>query len=138
MKTPFEGGCMCGQARYVCTAEPVMMGNCHCTDCQKFTGAAYFPGTAVPADAITVTGEVKFYEITADSGATVARGFCPECGTSVISTTTSAPSLRILSALTMDDPAQFQPTMNFYCDSMQPWHEARGDLPRFPGAPEFS
>ena len=47
MKTPFSGGCACGAIRYSCAAEPLYMGNCHCRDCQRATGSAYFAAVIV-------------------------------------------------------------------------------------------
>ncbi len=41
MKVPFTGGCLCGTIRYKCSAEPIVMGNCHCRDCQGGTGSAF-------------------------------------------------------------------------------------------------
>jgi hypothetical protein len=38
MKLPITGGCVCGAIRYECTAEPLMMGNCHCRDSQRVSG----------------------------------------------------------------------------------------------------
>ncbi|MFN6531118.1 hypothetical protein [Nostoc sp. ChiSLP03a] len=32
MKVPFTGGCLCGTIRYKCSAEPIVMGNCHYRD----------------------------------------------------------------------------------------------------------
>ena len=37
------GGCMFGAVRYECKAQPAFMANCHCRDCLRATGAAYFP-----------------------------------------------------------------------------------------------
>ena len=47
MPVPFEGGCACGAIRYSCAGKPHYMGNCHCRDCQRATGAAYFPAIVV-------------------------------------------------------------------------------------------
>jgi len=36
MKTPFTGGCAYGAFRYECTAEPLAMFQCHCSDAQPW------------------------------------------------------------------------------------------------------
>ena len=36
---PQVGGCMCGALRYEVNAAPVMIYNCHCTNCQKISTA---------------------------------------------------------------------------------------------------
>jgi hypothetical protein len=43
MKVPFTGGCACGAIRYECNAEPIMMGKCHCRDCQHISGGPFVP-----------------------------------------------------------------------------------------------
>ncbi len=80
MKTPFTGGCMCGSVRYECVTEPIFMGNCHCLDYQRATGTAFAATILVPYDVVTITGDVKYYEVTGDSGKLISRGFCPNCG----------------------------------------------------------
>ena len=40
MAAPFTGGCACGAVRYECSAEPLMMGNCHCRDFLRATGVS--------------------------------------------------------------------------------------------------
>src|SRR5271169_7134651 len=35
MPQKLSGGCACGAIRYECDADPVIMMNCHCRDCQK-------------------------------------------------------------------------------------------------------
>ena len=49
MANNFTGGCLCGQVRYECSADPFFMGNCHCRDCQKSSGGAYEPDIGLPA-----------------------------------------------------------------------------------------
>lgn len=80
MKIPFTGGCLCGAVRYECSARPVFMGNCHCRDCQRTTGTAYVAAVLVPREAVAITGEVKQFDVKADSGQTFSRRFCPDCG----------------------------------------------------------
>ena len=57
MPVPFEGGCACGAIRYSCAGKPHYMGNCHCRDCQRATGTAYFPAIVVKtSDFSIITG----------------------------------------------------------------------------------
>ena len=78
MATRFTGGCICGGVRYECAADPIAMGNCHCRDCQRASGSAYAPALLVPASAVSITGEVKYYDVTGDSGSIVQHGFCTD------------------------------------------------------------
>ena len=40
MTLPLTGGCLCGRVRYEITAPLVFAAYCHCTRCQRRTGAA--------------------------------------------------------------------------------------------------
>jgi hypothetical protein len=134
MKIPFTGSCMCGNIRYECAAEPMFMGNCHCRDCQRSTGTAFAAAMLVPRNAVTIAGEVKYYEVIGDSGATVERGFCPNCGSRLFSRRTN-PKLMGIMAGSLDNPSEFQPGMDLYTASAQPWDYMNPDLPRFPKFP---
>lgn len=134
MKIPFTGGCMCRAVRYECSAQPVFMGICHCRDCQRATGTAFSAGMLVPHNAVTITGNVKYYDVTGDSGITVSRGFCPTCGSRLFSKR-PIPKLIGITAGSLDDPSWFQPRMNFYTASAQPWDYLNPDLPKFAKLP---
>lgn len=135
MATSFTGGCRCGAIRYECSAEPLMTGNCHCRDCQRVTGSAFAASLAVPKDALKITGEVKYYEVKADSGNTVGHGFCPTCGAPVIAKNSGMPALMFLRAGNLDDPSWFRPGMHVYAASAQPWDYLDPNLPKFPKMP---
>ncbi len=137
MKVPFSGGCLCGAVRYKCSAEPMMTGHCHCKGCQKMTGSAFATAFAVPKDALTVTGEVRCYEVTADSGNITRRSFCPECGSWLFGGSSGMPGLAVIMAGSMDDPSWLKPGMNIFTTCAQPWAPMNPDLPKFPGMPEM-
>lgn len=136
MAKKFTGGCICGGVRYECTAEPVMTGNCHCRDCQKAGGSAFAPALAVPAVALKVTGEVKYYDKKADSGQTVSRGFCPACGARLFGKPKAMPDLTVILAGSLDDPSWFRPAMDVFTASAQPWDCMNPDLPKFSRMPQ--
>ena len=136
MAAPFSGGCLCGAIRYHSSAEPVFSINCHCRDCQRTTGTAYAPVMAVPKDAVTITqGEPTYYTAQSDSGETVSRGFCPECGSGLFSKLSANPDVLGLKAASLDDPSWFRPAMDIYTDSAQPWDAMNPDLPKVPKMP---
>lgn len=136
MAAPFSGGCLCGAIRYESSAEPVFSINCHCRDCQRTTGTAYAPVLVVPKDAVKITqGEPTCYTVTADSGETVSRGFCPECGAGIFSKLSANPDMMGLKAASLDDPSWFKPAMDIYTDSAQPWDVMNPELPKVPKMP---
>ena len=69
---------------------------------------------AVPASALKISGDVKYYEIKADSGNAFSRGFCPECGARLFAKSSGMPRLALITAASLDDPSQFRPAMDFY------------------------
>ena len=120
MTVPFTGGCLCGAVRYESRAEPLITGICHCRDCQRYTGAGGMPGLAVPKDAVTISGELHSYDVTAASGHTSTRSFCPTCGSTVFGNTTQLPDLAVFAAGTLDDPSWYKPAMNIFVADAQP------------------
>ena len=135
MATNYNGGCLCGAVRYECNAEPIFMGNCHCRDCQKASGSAYEAAIGVPAPALKITGNVKYFDSKADSGNMVSRGFCPECGSRLFGKSSGMAQLAIIMAASLDDPKQFQPGMDVYTSSAQPWDHMNPAVPKFPKMP---
>ena len=138
MATNFKGSCLCGAVRYACDADAMFMGNCHCRDCQKAMGAAYDPCIGVPAAALKITGAVKYHDSKAESGNVLSRGFCPECGSRLFAKTSAMPDLAMITAGTLDDPGQYQPSMDIFTASAQPWDHMNPALPKFPKMPPMS
>jgi hypothetical protein len=136
MAIPFTGGCACGAIRYECTAEPLYMGNCHCRDCQRATGSAYFPAVGMTTTAFRlITGTPAVYEKPADSGHTMRRMFCVQCGSPVFLTNSARSNLVVLYAGSVDDPSWIRPTRDIYTASAQPWDHLDPTLSKFPQMP---
>ena len=129
------GGCLCGRVRYTLSGEPAFSGLCHCRNCQRYTGSAFEPVVAYPSAGVAITGELKTYNDTGDSGKPVRRRFCPNCGSGIVAEAEVLPGIAIVLAGTLDDPTTFQPAMEIYCSSAQPWVHAGGERPRFPKMP---
>lgn len=116
-----SGGCLCGKIRYSTEAAPKFVSLCHCRDCQKFTGSAFAAVIAWPKAAVAITGTMKGFAKRGDSGKTIERFFCPDCGTSIMDEAEIVSGLVMIFAGTLDDPSGVQPTSQIYCASAQPW-----------------
>jgi len=76
----YEGGCLCGALRFSATARPIAAGYCHCTLCQRSTGAPVLAWASFPAEAFAYTkGCATHYE----SSSWGHREFCNLCGTQI-------------------------------------------------------
>jgi hypothetical protein len=135
MKVPFRGGCQCGALRYECTGMPRFTLNCHCTACQKISGASYVSVLNVPISAVEVSGEVRRSVRTGDTGGTVENGFCAKCGSRVFSYPESLVGHMNIMATSLDDPSWFWPSLNIYVASAPPWHHVDRSLPSFDTVP---
>ncbi|WP_220634840.1 GFA family protein [Georgfuchsia toluolica] len=136
MVIPFTGGCACGLIRYECHAEPLAVAHCYCTDCQKTSGAQASTNVLVPKPAFSVVkGKATCFDTKADSGNTVTRYFCSQCGSNLWSVPNGIPDLLIIKAGTLDDPSGITPGMSIFCDSAQPWAVIPDAIPRFPKMP---
>ena len=129
------GGCLCGKVRYSATGEPAFVGVCHCTDCQKFTGSAFSTVLGVPKPAVKFEGKIARYSKTGDTGKSIHRIFCPECGSSIADEADALPDVVMLGAGTLDDSSWVKPGLEIYCDSAQSWVDLQGEMKRFPKMP---
>jgi hypothetical protein len=121
MVQKISGGCACGAIHYECNIDPVMMLNCHCRKCQQATGTAYAAIVAVPKTAVQIRGEPRYYKIVGDAGKAVERGFCPTCGSQVTMKFERLPDVLGLPAGSLDDPSIYNPMMDVFTSSAQPW-----------------
>ena len=130
----FKGGCACGAVRYEASADPIFVGLCHCTSCQKLTGSALLPVVAIPTASMTVTGKTTQFDSSGDSGKATHRNFCPVCGSTVFDSADMMPGVTMLTVGTMDNPDMVKPAMQIYCDSAMPWATVP-DVQAFPKMP---
>ena len=128
----FAGGCACGRIRYECSEQPIVQLICHCRDCQRASGSAFAALLAVPSDRLEFSGsELKYHSLKADSGRTMRRGFCRECGSPVSIRRPETPLIEFLQAASLDDPSKFHPTCEVWVSSADPWHPIHSATQKF-------
>ena len=130
------GGCLCGNVRYTFPRTAVLSaGHCHCTDCQKCTGSGKATIVFLPTEALQIDATYKTYTVTGSAGSTVTRGFCPECGSPVISYVEEVTDTRFIKAGSLDDPSWVSAEASYWQKSAQPWSPVESGIPVFEGNP---
>jgi len=78
-----DGACYCGKVTVDGSVSADKLMACHCTDCQKFSGAPFRAVAVMSADNVTIAGPVQEYLKVADSGNERVQGFCGNCGSQI-------------------------------------------------------
>lgn len=99
----------------------LMSYHCHCKDCQQLSGTGHLSLFVVPETSLTVSGTLKFYNKTSDSGNGVKLGFCPNCGANILGKPAAAPGMVALAAGSLLDTSQFKPSMEQFTASAPSW-----------------
>jgi len=127
-----EGECLCGNIHYSGKTDVLLTAICHCKNCQKQGGASFSTNFAVAENSVNFSGNLSLYEDKGDSGKSVNRYFCNQCGSPLYSESEALAGLMILKAGTLDDSSWIKPDTAIYCDSAQPWVDLGNEIKNFP------
>ena len=130
---PLTGGCNCGGVRFELTKPPLHASYCHCTRCQRRTGAAASPQARVEPGSVTITkGEhlIKAWE--PDGG--FAKLFCERCGSSLFSQQPGSTDPFSVRLGAFDEDPGVRPSFRTHVASAASWEPIPDDgLPRYDG-----
>src|SRR3989442_6712390 len=113
MATSLTGSCLCGAIRYTVDVPVTELRACHCTHCQKSSGASGTVNAIIPSSAFKITqGTPKRFDSRADSGRTLYRYFCGDCGSPMYSQRATAPERVVVRAGSFDDSSGMKITGN--------------------------
>lgn len=136
MSEPLAGSCLCGAIRYRISAPVTELRACHCTNCQKASGAAGSVNAVLPSEAFQITqGAPKRYAAKADSGRTLYRFFCGDCGSPIYSQRETTPGTVVVRAGGFDHPAPMKITAHIWTKSARPWAHIDPASQQHPGQP---
>jgi hypothetical protein len=127
---PQEGGCQCGAVRYRLKASPLSVYNCHCKDCQRFSGAGWSMSMIVRNEDFSSEGETVRYDRMADSGNVIGMNFCANCH-GWLWNDPPAGNIKVVRAGTLDDIDWAAPIGNIWTDSKAKWAQVDPSLVNF-------
>ena len=119
----FEGGCTCRQVRYRMTSRPLFVHCCHCTWCQRESGASFALNAMIEADRVQLTaGQPEPVNTPSASGKGQKIWRCPTCRIAVWSNYSGAgDAVRFVRVGTLDEAGRVPPDIHIFTSTKQPW-----------------
>ena len=125
----YQGSCLCQQVCFSIEGFRGTVGNCHCTMCRKFHGAAF--ATLVNVEGLTwLSGLEQLKDFVAPNG--TIRTFCSHCGSSLGFRSKDAPLDEIEIAIaTFDEDLPISVEVQIYCAYKANWSELSPTIKTF-------
>lgn len=119
----YEGGCTCGEVRYRMEAKPMIVHCCHCTWCQRETGASFALNAMIEADRVTLLqGKPGLIVTPSKSGEGQIICRCRNCHVAVWSNYAGAgDKVHFIRVGTLDRAHRLPPDVHIYTSTKQPW-----------------
>lgn len=132
---PLDGGCACGALRYRLQRAPMFVHCCHCTRCQRETGAPFAHHAMIEFTQFEVLhGEPAFVLAPTDSGGKHWVARCPACQTALWNEHGTRRAItRYVRVGTLDEPQRCPPRAHIFIRSKQPWLTLPEGAPAFAG-----
>jgi hypothetical protein len=130
--SPLTGGCGCGAVRFEVSGPFIGASYCHCTRCQRRTGAGASANARVSAKDFRVrSGEDRIRSWAPPDGA--EKFFCGDCGSALYSRSPAAPDVVGVRLGAFDGDPGIRPAAHQFVAYAAPWEEIPEDgLPRHP------
>jgi hypothetical protein len=130
---PLTGGCLCGGVRYEIDEAPLSASYCHCTRCQRRTGAAASAQARVAPGALRIVAGAELVREWAPPDGW-PKCFCGVCGSALWSRDPVSGALGVRLGSFDGDPG-IRPQYRQYVAYAAPWEALPDDgLPRHPEA----
>jgi hypothetical protein len=128
---PLTGGCLCGGVRFE-IAEPLLKASyCHCTRCQRRSGAAASPQARIAPDSLRITSGADLVRSwRPESG--FAKEFCSVCGSQLWSRDPDDPQVLSVRLGAFDGDPGIRPQLRQFVAYAAVWEPIPDDgLPRY-------
>jgi len=100
-----------------------------------FSGGCACGCFIVLASDVEITGTPKTHSVRASSGSLATRSFCSDCGGPLFTRGEAAPEFMSIRFPTLDNPSEFQPMLDIWTSSAQPWVCLSQEIPQYPQSP---
>ena len=115
-----NGNCHCGKIEIKAIIRKSEVRACHCTDCQKMSGAPVRAIAVAPANKININGIPKEYIKIGGSGNKRIQAFCENCGTQLFATDIERKIFNLRAGF-LEQRKSLTPKEHVFTHSSMPW-----------------
>jgi len=113
--------CGCGSLTAEVATDPVVVGACHCTQCQRRTGSVFGVGAYFRQEDVRTAGTSTSYIRDGQEGRKVRTHFCPVCGSTVFWFVDFFPGFIGVAVGAFADPSFTKPALSVWELTRHPW-----------------
>ena len=120
MDKTISGNCLCGAMAFECGLPSLWSAHCHCSQCQRYHGAAFVTWVGFAEDSFQVTGDtdaLTWFKSSAEG----ERGFCNRCGSSVLFRSTRWPGEVHVCRANLHGELDREPEGNAFTETRVDW-----------------
>ncbi len=128
-----DGSCLCGKVKIQVPDDFDFMGNCHCSQCRKFTGSDYSSVGGISSEKFSFKSGEE-YVTTYPKSEETELAFCKCCGSSLYSRKIAGGKHNIRLGI-LDSVPSHKPSFNIFVGSKAPWLEINDGLKQFEKGP---
>lgn len=126
------GGCLCGRVRFELTEPATAAGYCHCTRCQRRTGAAASPSARIDGRTFRLLQGEELVKTWRHPDGGFEKSFCGDCGAHLFSRNPDDPTEMVVRMGAFDGDPGVRPSWHAYTAYAAPWEPIPDDgLERF-------
>jgi len=131
MSQAIAGSCLCGAVSFEITPPSTMFRYCHCTRCQKATGAAHAANLFLPESRFKwLAGESLVRRFDLPGAKRFAVSFCTQCGTRMPHKIPGTDNM-LVPAGVLDAKPDLGPDSSIFWGSKAGWYVETQALPKF-------
>ena len=131
-KLPLNGRCTCGVVHYQLVKEPLFVHCCHCTWCQRETGASFALNAFIETQFVKLLkGETETITTPTDSGKGQKIIRCSSCKIALWGHYAGAgDAVSLVRIGTLDNPNALKPDIHVYTSTQQKWLKLSDKVPK--------
>ena len=131
------GRCLCGACSFEIDGDPIVVAICHCTDCQRLSGAGHSTGAMYAESGIRLSGQPASYKLQSSAGNCVTRLFCGTCGSPLFGKNSGMPGVMTVTMGTLDASEGMFPQVEIFVRTRRDWDRPNPAVQSFDAQPDW-